>query len=132
MFTRERHAIIAMGIGGGDISGEDRGHSGVIKGVGKGVTMSQLPAVCERAIGSPGGLIRIAAIPKRPRQAGNGADPGVLPVAKGVIAMLVGPIQRRGRFRMRQGCTVIAAIDQRRSEDAMADQERAGGGLRLG
>jgi len=33
---------------------------------------------------------------------------------------------------MRQGCTVIAANEQRRSEGAMADQERAGGGLRLG
>ena len=41
----------------------------------------------------------------------KGADPDVLPVAKGVIAMLVGPIQRRGRFDMREGCTVIAAID---------------------
>ena len=50
---------------GGDISGEGRGHSGEIKGVGKGVGMSQLPAQCERAIGSSGGLIRIAAMPKR-------------------------------------------------------------------
>jgi hypothetical protein len=39
------------------------------------------------------------------------ADPDVLPVAKGVIAMLVGPIQRHGRFDMREGGTVIAAID---------------------
>ena len=62
----------------------------------------------------------------------KGADPDVLPIAKGGIAMLVGPIQRRGRFEMREGCTVIAAIDQRLSEGAMADQERAGRGLRLG
>ena len=70
-------------------------------------------------------------MPKRPGQRDKGVDPDVLPVAKSVIAMLVGPIQRRGRFGMREGCTVIAAIDQRRSEDAMADQERAGRGLRL-
>jgi hypothetical protein len=48
---------------------------------------------------------------------------------KGGIAVLVGPMQRRGGFGMREGCTVIAAIDQRLSEDAMADQERAGRGL---
>ena len=131
VLSRERHAIIAIGADSGDISGEDRGHSGVIKGVGKGVGMLQLPAQCERAIGSPRGLIGIAAMPKRPGQAGKGADPGVLPVAKGVIAMLVGPIQRRGRFGMLEGCRVIAAKDQRGSEDAMAHQERAGGGLRL-
>jgi len=46
--------------------------------------------------------------------------------------MLVGPIQRRGGFDMRQGCTVIAANDQRQSEGAMGNQERAGRGLRLG
>jgi hypothetical protein len=51
---------------------------------------------------------------------------------KGGIAVLVGPIQRRGRFDMREGCTVVAARHQRLSEDAMADQERAGRGLRLG
>ena len=83
-------------------------------------------------IGGSGGLIRIAAMPKRPGQTDKGADPDVLPVAKGGIAVLVGQIQRRGRFEMREGCTVIAAMDQRPSEDAMADQERAGGGLRLG
>ena len=33
---------------------------------------------------------------------------------------------------MREGCTVIAATDQRQSENAMGDQERAGHGLRLG
>ena len=32
---------------------------------------------------------------------------------------------------MLEGCTVIAAIDQRMSEGAMGNQERAGGGLRL-
>jgi len=132
VFTRERHAIVAVGVDGGDISGEDRGHAGVIKGVGKGVGMSQLPAVRERAIGSAGGLISIAAMPERPGQAGKGADPDVLPVAKGVIAMLVRPIQRRGRFEMREGCRVIAANHQRMSEGAMADQERAGRVLRLG
>ena len=46
--------------------------------------------------------------------------------------MLVGPMQRRGRFEMREGCTVIAARNQRMSAGAMADQERAGRGLRLG
>jgi len=46
--------------------------------------------------------------------------------------MLVGPIQRGGRFDMREGCTVVAATYQRQSEDAMANQERAGRGLRLG
>ena len=61
----------------------------------------------------------------------KGADPDVLPVVKRGIAVLVGPIQRHGRFEMREGCRVIAAIHQRKSEDAMADQERAGGGLRL-
>src|SRR6516162_1088755 len=97
---------------GGDISGEGRGHSGEIKGVGKGVGMSQLPAQCERAIGSSGGLIRIAAMPKRQGQLDKGAEPDVLPIAKGGIAMLVGPIQRCGRFDVREGCAVIAAIDQ--------------------
>ena len=132
MFTRERHAIIATGVDGGDISGEDRGHSGEIEGIGKGVGMSQLSAVRKRVIGSSGGLIRIAAMPKRPGQVDKGADPDVLPIAKGVTAMLVRAIQRHGRFEMRKGCAVIAAIDQRMAEDAMADQERAGGGLRLG
>src|SRR5215831_9863499 len=94
--------------------------------------MSQFPAVPERTIGGSGGLIRIAAMPKRPRQDGKGADPDVLPVVKGGIAMLVRPIQRRGGFGMREGCTVVAAMDQRMSEDAMANQERAGRGLRLG
>ena len=71
-------------------------------------------------------------MPERPGQLDKGADPNVRPVVKGGIAMLVGPIQRRGRFEMREGCTVIAAKDQRISEGAMADQERGGGGLRLG
>ena len=132
MFTRERHAIVAAGAGGGDISAEDRGHAGEAKGVGKGVGMSQLPAQCERTIGGSGGLIRIAAMPKRPGQDDKGAGPDVLPVVKGGIAMPVGPIQRRGRFEMREGCTVIAARNQRMSEGAMADQERARRGLRLG
>ena len=117
---------------GGHIPGEDRGHAGKPEGVGKGVGVAQLPAQCERTIGSPGGLIRIAAMPERPGQHDKGADPDVLPIAKGGIAMLVGPIQRHGRFEMRQGCTVIAAICQRMTEGAMADQERAGRGLRLG
>ena len=118
MFIRERHAIIAVGAGGGDISGEDRGHAGVPKGMGKGVGMYQLPAQCERTIGSPGGLIRIAAMPKRPGQLVKDADPDVLPVAKGGIAMLVGPIQRGGRFDMREGCTVVAtAASLYRPED---------------
>ena len=116
MFTRERHAIVAAGRGGGDISGEDRGRAGKPKGVGKGVGMAQLPAQCEPAIGSPGGLIRIAAMPKRPGRLSKGHDPDVLRVAKGGIAVLVGQIQRRGRFEMREGCTVIAAMDQRPSE----------------
>ena len=94
--------------------------------------MPQLPAIGERAIGSSGRPIRIAAMPKRPGQLDKGADPDVLPVAKDVIAMLVGPIQRRGRFEMGKGCAVIAAIHQRQSKGVMADQERAGGGLRLG
>jgi len=132
VLCRERHAIIAVSLDGGDIPGEDSGHAGKPEGVGKGVGMSQFPAVRERAIGSSGGLIGIAAMPKRPGQLDKGADPDVLPVVKGRIAMLVGPIQRRGRFEMREGCTVIAAIRQRMAEDAMADQERAGGGLRLG
>src|SRR5207244_5878947 len=63
VFTRDCHAIVAVGAGGGDVSGEDRDHAGETKGVGKGVGMSQLPAVCERTSGSPGGLIRIAAVP---------------------------------------------------------------------
>src|SRR5262252_3137082 len=101
------------------------------EGVGKGVGMSQLPAVCERTIVSSGGLIRITAMPERPGQRDKGADPDVLPIAQRGIAMLVGSIQRRGRFDMLEGCRIIAAKDQRISEDAMADQERAGRGLRL-
>jgi hypothetical protein len=132
VFARERHAVVAAGAGSGDISAEDRGHTGKMEGVGKGVGMSQLLAVRERTIGRPGGLIRIAAMPKRPGQDDEGADPDVQPVVKGGIAMLVRPIQRRGRFDMREGCTVIAANDQRQSEGAMADQERAGRGLRVG
>ena len=91
-----------------------------------------MPAIRERAIGGSGRLIWIAAMPKRPGQLDKGTDPDVLPVVKGGISVLVGPIQRRGGFVMRQGCTVIAANEQRRSEGAMADQERAGRGLRLG
>ena len=94
--------------------------------------MSQLPAIGERSIGSPGGPIRIAAMPKRYGQRDKGADPDVLPVGKGGIAVLVGPIQRRRRFEMREARTVVAAKDQRYSEGEMADQERARGGLRLG
>ena len=71
-------------------------------------------------------------MPKRPRQDGKGADPDVMRVAKGGIAMLVRPMQRRGRFDMFESGRVIAATDQRMSEDAMADQERGGRGLRLG
>jgi hypothetical protein len=65
-----------------------------------------LPAIRERTIGSPGGLIRIAAMPERPGQEDKGADPDVLPIAKGKIAMLVGLMQRHGRFEMREGCRV--------------------------
>ena len=71
-------------------------------------------------------------MPERPAQLNKGADPDVLPVAKGGIAVLVGPMQRRGGFGMREGCTVIAAMDQRMSENTMPDQERAGRGLLLG
>ena len=71
-------------------------------------------------------------MPKRPGQHDKGADPDVLTVLKGGIAVLLGSIQRCGRFKMREGCTVIATIHQRMSEAAMADQERAGLGLRLG
>jgi len=110
VLTRERHATVAAGVDGGDISGQDRGHAGVIKGVGKGVGMSQLPAVRERTIGTTGRLIRIAAMPKRQGQMDKGADPDVLPIAQGGIAVLLGPIQRGGRFDMREGCTVITAI----------------------
>ena len=81
MFTRERYAIVAAGVDGGDISGEDRGRAGKPKGVGKGVGMAQLPAQCERAIGGSGGLVRIAAMPERPGQKDNGADPDVLPAS---------------------------------------------------
>src|SRR5262249_52912139 len=109
VLTGQRPAIVSVGADGGDISGEDRGHASVPKGVGKGVGMSELPAIRERAIGSAGGLIRIAAMPKRPGQLDEGADPDVLPVIKGGIAMLVGPMQRGGRFEMREGRTVIAA-----------------------
>jgi len=42
VFTRDCHAIV--GVNGGDISGEDRGHAGEIKSLGKGVGMAQLPA----------------------------------------------------------------------------------------
>ena len=62
----------------------------------------------------------------------KGVDPDVLTIVKGGVPVLLGPIQRGGGFDMRQGCTVIAAKDQRISEGAMADQERGGGGLRLG
>ena len=72
VFTRDRHAIVAVGAGGGDISGEGRGHSGEPKRVGKGVGMSELPAVRERTIRSSRGLIRIAAMPKRPGQLDEG------------------------------------------------------------
>ena len=88
MLTRERHAIVTICVDGGDISGVDRSHAGEVKGVGKGVGMAQLPAQYERAIGGPGGPIRIAVMPKRQGQLDKGADPDVLPVAKGVIAML--------------------------------------------
>ena len=132
MFTGERHAIVATGADDGDISGEGRGLSGETKSVRKGVGMSQLPAVRERSIGSSYGLIRIAAMPERPGQLDKGVDPDVLTVVKGGIMMLLGPIQRRGGFEMRQGGTVIATIDQRISEGAMADQERAGGRIAIG
>ena len=132
MFSRERHAIIAVGVDGGGVSGEDRGLAGETKGVAKGVGMSQLPAVRERTVGSSGGPIRIAAMPKRPGQHDISADPNVLTVVKGEIAVLVGPIQRRGRFEMRQGCRIVAGKDQRPSEGAMGNQERGGGRLRLG
>ena len=71
-------------------------------------------------------------MPERPGQKDKGADPDVLRVVKGGIAVLVGPMQRGGRFGVRQGCRVIAAKDQGMSEGSMADQERAGRGLRLG
>jgi hypothetical protein len=54
--------------------------------------MSELPAVRERTIGGPSRLIRIAAMPERPGQKDRGGDPDVLTVAKGGIAMLLGPI----------------------------------------
>ena len=50
VFTGEGHAIVAAGVNGGDISGQDRGHSREIKGAGKGVGMSQLPAIGERTM----------------------------------------------------------------------------------
>jgi hypothetical protein len=103
MFTRDLRAIVAVGAGCGNIPGEDRSHAGVIKGVGKGMGVSQLPAIRERTIGSSGGPIRIATLPKRQGQDDKGADPDVQPVAKGGIAMLVRPMQRRDRFEMRQG-----------------------------
>ena len=40
VFTRECHAIIAVGAGGGDISGEDRSPAGKIKGRGQGCVVS--------------------------------------------------------------------------------------------
>ena len=40
VFTRQRHAVVAIGAGGGDIPGEDRGDAGEPKGVRKGVGMS--------------------------------------------------------------------------------------------
>ena len=83
--------------------------------------VSQLPAQCERTIGSPRRPIRIAAMPKRPGQHVKGGDPDVHPVVKGGIAMLVRLIQRGGRFEMRESCTVVATKDQRVSEGAMAD-----------
>ena len=86
VLTRERHAIIAIGADGGDIPGEDRGHPGMPEGVGKGVGMPQLPAQCERTIGSSRGLIRIAAMPERPGQDGKGADPDVQPVVPSSLA----------------------------------------------
>ena len=45
VFTRKRHAIVAASVDGGDISGEDSGHAGKPKGLGKGVGMSQLTVV---------------------------------------------------------------------------------------
>ena len=78
VFTRERHAVIAIGTGGGDISGEDCRYAGQRKGVGKGVGVSELPAIRERTIGGPGGLIRIAAMPKRPGQLDKDADPDLV------------------------------------------------------
>src|SRR5262249_25156184 len=92
-FARERNALVAVGADGADISGEDCGHSGEPKAVGKGVGMAQLPAVRERTIGSSGRLIRIAAMPKRAGQHDKGVDPDAPPIAKGGIAMLVGPMQ---------------------------------------
>ena len=92
MFTRDCHAIVAAGAGGDDIAGKDRGPTGKREGVGKGGGMSQLPAQCERAIDGLGGPIRIAAMPKRIGQDDKGADPDVLPVAKGGIAVLLGPM----------------------------------------
>ena len=73
------------------------------QGRGKGCWHARLPAVRERTIGSLGGLARIAAMPKRPGQLNKGADPDVLPVVQGGIAMLVGPMHRRGCFRNAQG-----------------------------
>ena len=93
VFAGERHTIITIGVDGGDISREDRGPARQCKAMGKGVGMSQLPAQCERTIGSSSGLIRIAAMPERPGQDDKGVDPDVLRVAKGVVAMLVRPIQ---------------------------------------
>jgi hypothetical protein len=34
VFTHERHAIVAVSVNGGDVSGEDRGRAGEKKGVG--------------------------------------------------------------------------------------------------
>ena len=68
VFARDRLAIVAVGADGGDISGEDRGHAGKAQGVGKGVGMPQLSAIGEGAIGGPGGLIGIAAMPEQSAQ----------------------------------------------------------------
>jgi hypothetical protein len=94
--------------------------------------MAQLPAVRDCTIGSSGGLISMTAMPKRPGQINKDADPDVLPIAQAGIAVFVGPMQRDGGFKMREGCAVIAAVHQRMTENAMAEQERAGPGLRLG
>jgi hypothetical protein len=63
---------------------------------------------------------RIAAMPKRPGQTDKGDDSDVLPVVKGGIAVLVGPIQRRGRLDVRPGLQGNRRQDPRMSEDAMA------------
>src|SRR6516165_11597775 len=65
VFTRKRHALVAVEMDGADIPGEDRGYAGQRQGVGKRVGMSQLPAICESPVGGSGRLIRVAAMPKR-------------------------------------------------------------------